>query len=85
MNHAFDLQNRSNAPDPLIAPYLPKVVPALTGFDLGLRSYEAMNVAVEVLVDVQDLNGDRTTTDPKQEAGVPPKSISPPPPPTMME
>jgi hypothetical protein len=64
-NHVFNLQNRSTAPDPLIAPYLPKVVPGLTGFDLGLRVMNAQgamgagNIAVEVIVDVTDLNGNR--------------------------
>ncbi len=53
-NHAMNLQNRSTAPSPLIAKYIPAVAPALTGFDLGLRSGSAMNVAVEVQVDVQD-------------------------------
>jgi len=77
-NHVFNVQNRSNAKDPLIAPYLPKIVPGLTGFDLGLRTGEAANVAVEVIVDVQDLNGDRTTTTVKEEMGVPPKELQPP-------
>jgi hypothetical protein len=64
-NHIFNLQNRSNAPDPLVAPYLPKVVPGLTGFDLGLRITQAEgamgagNIAVEVIVDITDLNGNR--------------------------
>lgn len=57
-NHAMNLQNRSTAPSPLIANYIPKVAPAMIGFDLGLRSYSPMNVAVEVQVDVQD----QTTT-----------------------
>jgi hypothetical protein len=59
MNHVFDLQNRSNDGDPLIAPYLPKVVAGLTGFDLGLRTTEPATVAVEITVDVTDLNGNR--------------------------
>ncbi|MEO6576068.1 MAG: hypothetical protein ABIP89_19595 [Polyangiaceae bacterium] len=64
-NHVFNLQNRSNQPDPLVAPFLPKVVPGLTGFDLGLRITQAEgamgagNVAVEVIVDITDLHGDR--------------------------
>jgi len=33
-------------------------VPTMIGFDLGLRAYESGNVAVEVVVDVSDLNGD---------------------------
>ena len=83
MNHAFNLQNRSNQPDPLIAPFLPKgAVPGVIGFDLGLRSYEPMNVAVEALVDVQDLNGDRTVppgqTD--NEVNAPGKILAPPKP-----
>ncbi len=53
-NHVMNLQNRSTAPSPLVSKYIPKVSPAMIGFDLGLRSYEPMNVAVEVTVDVQD-------------------------------
>jgi hypothetical protein len=60
-NHVFNLQNRSTAPSPLIGnydgqghSYIPKVSPAMLGFDLGLRSLEPMNVAVEITVDVQD-------------------------------
>lgn len=53
-NHVFNLQNRSTAPSPLIANYIPKVIPAMLGFDLGLRSLEPMNVAVEIIVDVHD-------------------------------
>ncbi len=60
-NHTFNLQNRSTAadPDPLIAQYIPAApaIPAMIGFNLGLRSYTPMNVAVEVTVDVQDMTG----------------------------
>jgi hypothetical protein len=59
-NHTFNIQNRSNDPnDLLIAKYVPQStdVPAMTGFDLGLRSSEPMNIAVEVTVDVQDIAG----------------------------
>lgn len=57
-NHTFNLQNRSTGNDPLIQPWIPQPqdVPALTGFTLGLRSMEQMNVAVEVTVDVQDVS-----------------------------
>jgi hypothetical protein len=57
-NHTFNLQNRSTGNDPLIAPWIPppQDIPALIGFDLGLRSMEQMNVAVEVTVDVQDVS-----------------------------
>ncbi len=79
-NHVFNLQNRSNGYDPLITPYIPAVVPAITGFDLGLRSYEPMNVAVEVSVDVQDLVGNKVVpldgTDPMY--GIPGTVLAPP-------
>ncbi len=60
-NHTFNLQNRSGDPDLLIAPYIqqPQDVPAMSGFTLGLRSTEPMNIAVEVTVDVQDVAGKR--------------------------
>jgi hypothetical protein len=58
-NHTFNPQNRSNGYDPLIAPYIPAVVPAMIGFDLGLRATAdeggaAPNIAIEVQVDVVD-------------------------------
>jgi hypothetical protein len=64
-NRAFNIQNRSNQPDLVLAPYLPKgdksTVAAITGFDLGIRSEEQVNVAIEVVIDVEDLSpkGDR--------------------------
>jgi hypothetical protein len=58
-NHIWNLQNRSNDGDPLVTPRLPKTIAGLTGFDLGLRSYGPANVAVEIVVDVVDVNGDR--------------------------
>jgi hypothetical protein len=60
-NHTFNLQNRSTDNDLLIKAFIPAAqdVPAMIGFDLGLRSIEPMNVAVEVTVDVQDIAGRR--------------------------
>ncbi len=89
-NNIFDYQNRSNStpPDLYYTPWIPPVVAGLTGFDLGIRMESdegdsgggAGNVAVEITMDVQDLNGDRfvpqDTTDP--EMGMPPKTLSPP-------
>lgn len=82
-NNIFNPQNRSNSvpPDPLYTPWIPPVVAGVTGFDLGLRTTEPANVAVEVTIDVQDLRGDRfvpqdKTTDP--EMGVPQQVLSPP-------
>lgn len=92
INHAFNLQNRSNQPDPLIAPYLPAgAVPGVIGFDLGLRftatdtQQTAPNVAVEALVDVEDLQGDRVTPpgDTSNQLNVPSRELVPPKPSTM--
>jgi hypothetical protein len=53
VNHAFNVQNRSYD-DPLIQGYIPPVIPGLTGIDLGLRTYEPANVAIEIVVEVVD-------------------------------
>ncbi len=88
-NNIFDYQNRSNStpPDLYYTPWIPSVVAGLTGFDLGIRmevdegdSGGAGNVAVEITMDVQDLNGNRfvpqDTTD--AQMGMPGKTLSPP-------
>jgi hypothetical protein len=59
VNRTFNVQNRSNDGDPLLTPRIPAVIPGLTGFDLGLRMTTAANVAIELTMDVTDLNGDR--------------------------
>jgi len=83
-NNIFDSQNRSNSvpADPLYTPWIPPVVAGVTGFDLGIRTYDAAaNVAVEISIDVVDLNGNRLveaddTSTPKL---APPKvTLSPP-------
>jgi hypothetical protein len=63
-NHAFNVQNNSTGYDPLLAPFRLKLVPALIGFDLGLRSDSPENIAVEVQVDVTDTSsaGNRVLT-----------------------
>ncbi|HXX68228.1 MAG TPA: hypothetical protein VEK07_13645, partial [Polyangiaceae bacterium] len=80
VNHIFNPQNWSNTNDPLFTPWVPPVIAGLTGFDLGLRSVNApANVAVEITIQIQDLNGNRlvaeTSTD---QIGIPPTVISPP-------
>ncbi len=79
-NNIFMPQNRSNGYDPLYTPWIPPVVAGLTGFDLGLRTTEAANVAIEITVAIKDLNGDRFvasgSTDP--QIGLPPRTLSPP-------
>jgi hypothetical protein len=57
-NHAFHWQNRSYN-DLLVAPWIPSTVAGLTGLDLGFRTYEKANVAIEVEVEVVDKNGKR--------------------------
>lgn len=56
VNHAFNVQNRSYD-DPLIAKYIPKVIAGLTGFDIGLRTREPANVALEFVVEMLDPHG----------------------------
>jgi hypothetical protein len=85
-NHTFNLQNRSTDGDLLIQQYIPNAtdVPAMIGFDLGLRSLEPMNVAVEVTVDVEDISGKRVmpadgTVDQDNQPMPPPASTLQPP------
>ncbi|MBK7585408.1 MAG: hypothetical protein IPI67_35105 [Myxococcales bacterium] len=53
VNHAFAVENRSYN-DVVIQSYIPTTIPGLTGFDIGLRTYEEANVAIEILVEVVD-------------------------------
>lgn len=60
-NRAFNVQNRSSEPDPVLAPYIPKnraKVASVTGFTLGLRTAEAFRLAVEVIPDIEDKSDD---------------------------
>lgn len=79
-NHIFDQQNYSTTGDPLFAPYIPPIIAGITGFDLGLRTLEPANVAVEITIDVQDLNGNRFLAQNAagQTMGVPPATLAPP-------
>jgi hypothetical protein len=79
-NHIFYAQNRSNAGDPQYTPWIPPVIAGVTGFDLGLRTSESADVAVEITMSVRDLNGNRfvaqdTTA---EQLGVPNTVLSPP-------
>ena len=62
-NHVFDIQNRSNDGDPLTTPYIPSVIPGLTGFDLGLRTEAPTTIAIELTMDITDNNGNRVLPD----------------------
>jgi hypothetical protein len=79
MNHVFDPQNRLNQQDPLTGKYVPPVIAGLTGFDLGIRAQEAMNVAIEITIDLTDLNGNRIIPQGQQETaiGLPPAVLKP--------
>ena len=57
-NHAFHWQNRSYN-DILVKKWVPAVVAGLTGLDVGFRTYEPANVALEVAIEVVDKNGKR--------------------------
>ncbi len=80
INRAFNFQNRSNLPDPLVHPFIPQVIAGLTGFDLGLRMEEQGTVAVEIFIDITDNNGNRVIPDGQNDKkiSIPQRSISPP-------
>ena len=85
VNRAFNLQNRSSAYDPLLTPVVKSIpkIPAMVGFDLGLRMGEAGNIAVEVVVDIRDKQGDRVVPpDGAAKTFGPPGPLLSPPPPT---
>lgn len=79
-NRAFNIQNRSSEPDPVLERFIPKVIAGITGFDLGLRSYAPAKVAVEVVLDVEDVQGDRVVPqgDDARRVGRPGRTLSPP-------
>ncbi|HMJ12201.1 MAG TPA: hypothetical protein VK524_12340 [Polyangiaceae bacterium] len=53
VNHAFAREQRSNR-DVLSRPFIPSVIPGLTGIDIGIRTFEQANIALEVVVEVID-------------------------------
>ncbi len=53
VNHAFAIKNRSYK-DPLSKPYIPPVIAGLTGIDVGMRTREPANVALEIVIEVVD-------------------------------
>lgn len=58
VNHAFAVQNRSHK-DLLIQPYIPNVIPGLTGIDIGLRTRSPANIAIEIVVELVDRGEER--------------------------
>jgi hypothetical protein len=63
INHAFEIHNRSSDNDKLVAYYIPPTVAGLVGFDIGLRTYDKANVAIEIVVEVVDVPGNRVNPD----------------------
>jgi hypothetical protein len=53
VNHAFAWEQRSHR-DLLSRPFIPGVIAGLTGIDIGLRTLEPANIALEVVVEVVD-------------------------------
>ena len=74
VNHAFSLPNRSGS-SPLVDPYQPAVIPGVTGFDIGLRTTEPANIAIEVVVEVVDRNGERLRVESNDELLAPSEEI----------
>ena len=68
INHAFEIHNRSNDNDKLVKGYIPPTVAGLVGFDLGLRTYDKGNVAIEIVVEVVDVPGNRVNVDQAAQA-----------------
>jgi hypothetical protein len=81
-NRAFNEQNRSSQPDVVLAGYIPKTVAGVTGFDLGLRTSTKAKLAVEIVIDIDDVNGDRVLKegDSGKPFGKPGDALTPPPP-----
>jgi hypothetical protein len=57
-NHAFHWQNRSYN-DPLVQPWIPATIAGLTGLDIGFRTSEKADIAIEVEVEIVDKQGSR--------------------------
>jgi hypothetical protein len=88
VNHAFDVQNRSQR-DLLIRAWIPSVVAGLTGIDVGLRTEDgqcaddgmggrvcaAPRIALEVVVEITDLGSDKVRKEGAKDALLPPTDV----------
>lgn len=82
-NRTFDSQSRSNDPDPILQDWLPRPgakIAAVIGFDVGLRTSAPAKIAVELDIDIEDLNGGRVLIDGEQGRPIdrPAAALSPP-------
>jgi hypothetical protein len=63
VNHTFEIHNRSSDNDRLIKAYIPTMIAGLVGFDIGLRTVEQGNMAIEIIVEITDHVGNRVSTE----------------------
>jgi hypothetical protein len=68
VNHTF--ANPSTR-DVLAKGHIPAIIPALTGFDIGLRTGEPATVAIEVVVEIVDEGSEKLETDDNRGALLP--------------
>jgi hypothetical protein len=71
VNHAFEEQNHSER-DPLITPWIPRVVAGLTGIDMDLRTTEPARIALEVVVEITDQGTNKVRKEGEEDALLPP-------------
>lgn len=71
VNHAFEEQNHSER-DPLITPWIPRVVAGLTGIDMGLRTTEPARIALEIVVEITDQGTNKVRKEGEEDALLPP-------------
>jgi hypothetical protein len=74
VNHAFAREQRSNR-DALSRPYIPGVIPGLTGIDIGLRTFEPANIALEVVVEVIDKDSGKVLEEDSDAEALPEPSV----------
>jgi hypothetical protein len=67
VNHVFNLQNRTGS-DPLTDGYVPPVIPALVGFNLGLRTTQKANLVIEYTIEMVDDEGNRVVEEGRHDA-----------------
>ncbi len=82
-NRTFNIQNRSSEPDPVLQEWMPAskaTVAAVIGFEVGLRTFAPAKVAVELMVDMEDLHGERIVMDGEEgrQVGRPGNVLTPP-------
>lgn len=82
-NRTFNGQNRSSQPDPVLQDWMPASkadVAAVIGFDVGLRTYAPARLAVELVIDMEDVHGERILMDGEEgrQIGRPGNVLTPP-------